>query len=96
MTKQGKTFAIVGVSLAVLVGLYLLVQKASAQKPKPAPEPTPEPAPSKKCPEGQVRCPMGENCFDPNINYLVNPCVSKKEYYDYSEDTGQPNWMPEK
>lgn len=28
------------------------------------------------CPAGQVACSDGKNCYDPSINYLVNPCAT--------------------
>lgn len=27
------------------------------------------------CPPGQTPCPTGGGCYDPLINYLVNPCT---------------------
>jgi hypothetical protein len=33
-----------------------------------------------ECPKGLVRCPRGKVCYDPNVEYLVNPCEDIHTY----------------
>jgi hypothetical protein len=77
MNKTTQTLLIIGLSG---VAVYLL-WKNYGPKPiasvTPTPTPTPEPAPN---PCGNMAtCSDGITCYDPNVNYLIDPCAKKKK-----------------
>jgi hypothetical protein len=105
--KEGKVFAIVGVALAVGVGLFLLLKPktARAEERKDVFPPTPEPANDDACPDKPtfLKCRDWEstkNCYNPLlINPATglypngtNPCGAPADY-EYGYDYELPNYM---
>lgn len=99
--KNGKAFAIAGVSLAVLVGLYLVLKpkKAAAQKDDGL---TPISGDTEGCPPTFVRCEnwnTTKKCYNPllvNSQGLypngTNPCAEEIVGYGYGyTDIGSQN-----
>jgi len=105
--KDGKVFAIAGISLAVAVGLFLLLKPKTAKgqsedtKQPVGPEPCPDKPTFVKCANWDVT----KMCYNPLlVNPATglnpngsNPCAEPEPAgYGYDYQTGQPNWMPEK
>mgnify|MGYP003348954528 CR=1 FL=1 len=76
MTNNQKKLLLVGVLGVVAVTLLVLFRKTVKEQLEPVY--VPEPAPEDKCPEGQKACANDpKKCYDPNVQYLVDPCDSK-------------------
>ena len=58
------------------VAIYLLWKNFAPINNTPIPEP---PAPKNPCPDNFTACENGSGCYDPKINYLINPCGKKLE-----------------
>ena len=75
MTNQKKVLIGAGV-LALAVAYFLYFKKKPivdvvVNEPAPKEEP---PVPS--CARPLVKCQNNNTCYDPNVNYLVDPCIS--------------------
>jgi len=74
MNKTTQIILILGLSG---VAVYLLWKNYAPQPvasitPKPAPEPIANPC------GNLATCSDGVTCYDPNVNYLIDPCGKKK------------------
>jgi hypothetical protein len=63
------------VGLAVAgVYIYNRIKPTFSASTTVKPNETPTNTNTSACPVGQVACSDGKNCYDPSINYLVDPC----------------------
>lgn len=73
MTKQQKMWLGVGVLALAAVAYFATKKKAQATTPQEGSggsETT-----QTICPQGEVKCASSDKCYDPNANYLVDPCA---------------------
>jgi hypothetical protein len=73
MTNNQKKLLFFGVVGVVVITSIVLIRKNIRQQFEPVY--VPEPAPEDKCPQGQKACANNpKKCYDPNVQYIVNPC----------------------
>lgn len=75
MTNQKKVLIGAGV-LALAVGYFLYFNKKKPTVDVVVNEPAPVEEPVPTCGKPLVKCPTNNTCYDPNVNYLVDPCRS--------------------
>lgn len=73
MTKQQKMWLAVGALSVVAVALFAFKKKAAPVAPPQ--EGGGSETPATPCPKGEVKCANSDKCYDPNANYLVDPCA---------------------
>ena len=73
--KKTNILILVGLAIA---GVYIYNRtkpsSPASTSVKPNDTPTTTNTNTSACPVGQVACSDGKNCYDPSINYLVDPC----------------------
>ncbi len=55
----------------------VIIDNGHVSNPPPNPDPTPLPPPQLEafsCPSGMVKCAEVDRCYDPKVNYAVDPC----------------------
>ena len=75
MNKTTQTLIILGLSG---VAVYLLWKNYAPNQSVKTPAPNTEPNPAPNPCGNLATCGDGVTCYDPNVNYLINPCGKKK------------------
>jgi len=76
MNKSVQTLLIIGLGSAAI---YLLWKNLAPANTLPVTPPPAPPAPVNPCASNLSPCANGNGCYDPKINYLIDPCAPKKK-----------------